>query len=333
MQVTLKHLSGITRLVVPRVDTEPSMNKSRNGIQILVVDDSPVSRKLLEHALCAEPYTILFAKSGDEALRLFQEHRPAVVITDWMLPDSSGPELCERIRTDARNSYTYIILLTSMTEKDSVVKGLAAGADDYVTKPFDASELLARIGVGRRIIDLHREIEHKNRLLEEAARTDHLTGLANRRAIEEWATRQLRGAARHSFPMWVVLADLDSFKNVNDNHGHDAGDAVLQKFAEILRQNTRASDLSGRLGGDEFLLILTHVERENIELTLNRLREQFGTQIFAFNGQKVRVTASFGIAGFQGGEAPVFSALVRQADKALYAAKRGGGNQVRVESC
>jgi two-component system, cell cycle response regulator len=307
------------------------MKKPGNGIQILVVDDSPVSRKVLEHALADEPYSLLLAASGKEALCLFQERRPAVVITDWMLPDSSGPELCERIRADAQNSYTYIILLTSMTEKDSVVKGLAAGADDYLTKPFDASELLARIGVGRRIIDLHREIAEKNLLLEEAARTDHLTGLANRRAIEEWATRQLRGAARHSFPLWVVLADLDSFKSINDNHGHDAGDAVLQKFAEILKENIRASDLCGRLGGDEFLVILTHVERENIELTLDRLRQQFASQIFAFNGQKVRVTASFGIAGFQGGEAPEISALVRQADKALYAAKRGGRNQVKVE--
>ena len=309
------------------------MNKSGNGIQILVVDDSPVSRKVLEHALSDEPYTLLFAKSGEEALRFFQEHRPAVVITDWMLPDSSGPELCQRIRSDAQHSYTYIILLTSMTEKDSVVKGLAAGADDYLTKPFDSSELLARIGVGGRIIALHREIEEKNRLLEEAARTDHLTGLANRRAIEEWANRQLRGAARHGYPFWVVIADLDSFKSVNDNYGHDAGDAVLQKFAEILRQNTRASDLSGRLGGDEFLLILTHVGRENIELTLDRLRQQFGSQIFTFNGQKVKVTASFGITGFEGKVAPEIGALVRQADKALYTAKRGGGNQVKVESC
>jgi two-component system cell cycle response regulator len=309
------------------------MNKSGSNIQILVVDDSPVSRKVLEHALSDEPYTLLFAKSGEEALRFFQKHRPAVVITDWMLPDSSGPELCQRIRSDAQHSYTYIILLTSMTEKDSVVKGLAAGADDYLTKPFDSSELLARIGVGGRIIALHREIEEKNRLLEEAARTDHLTGLANRRAIEEWANRQLRGAARHGYPFWVVIMDLDSFKSVNDNYGHDAGDAVLQKFAEILRQNTRASDLSGRLGGDEFLLILTHVGRENIELTLDRLRQQFGSQIFTFNGQKVKVTASFGITGFQGKEAPEIGALVRQADKALYAAKRGGRNQVKVESC
>jgi diguanylate cyclase (GGDEF)-like protein len=308
------------------------MYKSGSGLQILVVDDSRVSRKVLEHALSAEPYTLLFAESGEEALRLFHEQKPAVVIMDWMLPDSSGPELCQRIRADAQNSYTYIILLTSMTEKDSVVKGLTAGADDYLTKPFDASELLARIGVGRRMIDLHREIEEKNRLLEEAARADHLTGLANRRAIEEWAIRQLRGAARHGFPLWVVLTDLDSFKNINDTHGHEVGDAVLKKFAEILKENTRASDLCGRWGGDEFLMILTHVEKENVELPLDRLRKQFGSQIFSFNGQKIKLTASFGIAGFQSGEAPELGALVRQADRALYAAKRAGRDQVKVES-
>jgi len=152
------------------------MNDAVQKLQVLVVDDSPVSRKLLEHALSAEPYALLFAKNGEEALRLFSENKPALVITDWMLPDLSGPELCERIRTDGRSSYTYIILLTSMTEKDSVVEGLAAGADDYLTKPFDSSELRARIGVGRRIIDLHREIDAKNKLLMEMANTDPLTG-------------------------------------------------------------------------------------------------------------------------------------------------------------
>lgn len=300
-------------------------------LQVLVVDDSPVSRKLLEHALSSSPYTLLFAKNGEEALRLFKEKKPALVITDWMLPDFSGPELCERIRTDAHSSYTYIILLTSMTEKDSVVKGLAAGADDYLTKPFDSNELLARIGVGRRILDLQREIEAKNKLLMEMALTDPLTGLPNRRAIEEWAGRQLRGAARHGFPIWVVHADLDCFKGINDTYGHEAGDQVLQRFAEMLKENTRASDICGRMGGDEFLLVLTHIDEKHIRLTVERLRAKFAAQEFSFGGRKASLTASFGVCGFHGKEPPEFSQLVRQADEALYCAKRGGRNQIKIE--
>jgi two-component system chemotaxis response regulator CheY len=307
------------------------MTDAEPKLQVLVVDDSPFSRKLLEHALSEDPYSLLFAENGNDALQLFKQHQPAIVITDWMLPDSSGPELCQRIRSESSDSYTYIILLTSMTDKEDIVKGLSSGADDYLTKPFDRGELLARIGVGRRTIGLHRELDAKNKLLEEMAHTDPLTRLPNRRAIEGWAARQLRGAARHGFALWVVQADLDSFKSINDNHGHDAGDRVLQKFAEVLRESTRASDISGRMGGDEFLLVMTHLDEKGIRLTVDRLREQFASLKFSFGGKAVSVTASFGIAGFQGKEPPDFSKLVRQADKALYGGKRAGRNQIMVD--
>jgi diguanylate cyclase (GGDEF)-like protein len=298
--------------------------------QILVVDDSPVHRKLVEQALEEAPYSLLFAKSGREALEMYEKHGPSIVVTDWMMPDLSGLQLCERIRGDAQRGYTYIIVLTARAEKDSIVKGLAAGADDYLTKPFDPDELLARIGVGCRTVELHREIDAKNRQLEAMAHTDPLTCLPNRRALEDWAGRQLRGAARHGFPFWVIHADLDSFKDINDNFGHDAGDTVLQKFAEILKTNTRASDICGRMGGDEFLIVLTHVEETHIASTIEPLREELAGYVFRFGGKNVSITASFGIAGFQGSEAPAFAALVQQADKALYEAKRAGGNQVCV---
>lgn len=309
---------------------ERRMTKSVEDYRILVVDDSIVHRKLVEQALEPGAYSLLFAKSGLEALDLFRKHSPSVVVTDWMMPDFSGLELCERIRGDAQRGYTYILVLTGKSEKDSVVHGLAAGADDYLTKPFDPGELLARIGVGCRTVELHREIDAKNRLLEEMAHTDVLTGLPNRRALEDWAGRQLRGAARHGFPFWVVQADLDSFKNINDSYGHDAGDTVLKRFAEILKSNTRASDICGRMGGDEFLLVITHVEREHIQSTIERLREELASHEFAFGKEKASIRASFGIAGFHRNGAPSFGALVQQADKALYTAKRAGGNQVKI---
>lgn len=308
------------------------MTEALPKLCVLVVDDSPFSRKLLERALSDQPYSLMFAKDGKSALQLFKEHRPAMVITDWMLPDSSGPELCERIRAESVGSYIYIILLTSMTEKEDIVKGLSSGADDYLTKPFDRGELLARIGVGRRTIDLHREIDSKNKLLEAMAHTDPLTGLPNRRAIEEWAERQLRGAARHGYSLWAVHADLDSFKTINDSYGHEAGDQVLREFAAILKESTRASDISGRMGGDEFLLVLTHVEEDQIRLTVERLREKFASKKFSFGGESTSVTASFGVCGFHGKEPPEFSHLVRQADKALYAAKHAGRNQIKIET-
>jgi diguanylate cyclase (GGDEF)-like protein len=306
------------------------MEKSAASYQVLVVDDSAVYRKLVEHALESQPFSLLFAKTGLEALTLFQQHSPSLVITDWMMPDFSGLQLCEHIRADAKRSYTYIIVVTAKSEKDSVVKGLAAGADDYLTKPFDPEELLARVGVGSRTVELHREIAAKNQMLEEMAHTDSLTGLPNRRAIEEWAGRQLRGAARHGFSLWVVHADLDCFKKINDSYGHDAGDTVLRKFGGLLQSHTRASDICGRMGGDEFLLVITHVESKQIQLTVERLRDQFASTEFAFAGGSARMTASFGISGFSGREAPEFSVLVKAADQALYCAKRAGGNQVKI---
>lgn len=299
-------------------------------LRVLVVDDSPFSRRLLEHALRGHPYELAFAKDGREALASVLEFRPDILITDWMLPDLSGPELCQKIRNESTNGYTYVILLTGNVEKENVVEGLAAGADDYLTKPFHNKELVARVGVGRRIIGMHREIQEKNALLEAAARTDFLTGLANRRAVEEYAAKQLGGAIRHQFPLWAVLADLNNFKMVNDRYGHLAGDEVLRRFAALLKRNTRTSDICGRLGGDEFVLVVTHVSVGHITGLVERLGSTFTIEEFTFEGENVQVTASFGVGGFEHPERPDFRHLLARADSALYEAKTDG--RVRVNT-
>jgi two-component system chemotaxis response regulator CheY len=297
------------------------------ALKIVVADDSPLFRKMVKDALAHEEYMVIFAKNGREAMDCVNAHEPGVVVTDWEMPDVSGLELCQKIRSDKR-PYTYIILLTSNNNKDQIVRGLDAGADDYLTKPFDPEELLARIRVGRRIAELHREVQVKNQELEELALTDALTGLPNRRAVENWAARELSAAARHGFPLWVVMADLDRFKSINDAHGHEAGDRVLKQFAAILKAHTRASNICGRIGGEEFVAVIGHSNRAGVQIAIDRVREEVERQTFAIRGANLQITASFGIAGFQGGKAPEFALLLRDADVALYAAKECGRNRI-----
>jgi two-component system, cell cycle response regulator len=316
----------------------PALQQQRNALpcatpearheefKVVVADDSRVYRALVEGVLAQEECQVLFARNGREALDAVAEHQPALVITDWEMPDITGIELCKEIRKE--ESYIYIILLTSNNEKDQVIEGLAAGADDYLTKPFHSGELVARVGVGRRLFDLHRQIQNKNILLQELALTDSLTGLPNRRAVEEWASRELNGAARHGFMFWVVLADLDNFKGINDRHGHQAGDVVLQRFAEVLKTNTRSSNMCGRLGGEEFVLALTHVDKDGIKIAIERVRQQLEAEEFRFGDSVTKVTASFGVGGFLGGKAQKFDELLRNADLALYEAKHNGRNRL-----
>jgi two-component system cell cycle response regulator len=308
------------------------MNKPVEQLKILVADDSPVYRKLMEQTLPRDQYSILFAETGKSAIELFRQHRPALVITDWVMPDVTGVEVCRQIRSIAQDSYTYIIIVTSVSEKENLVESLEAGADDYLTKPFHPKELLARVGVGRRLVDLHQQIDSQNRLLKELALTDALTGLPNRRAVEDWAKGQLSAAVRHGYSFWVAIADLDNFKVVNDTYGHDAGDTVLKEFAGILKKRVRTSDICGRTGGEEFVMIFTHAEECNVGIIVARILRQLREHEFSFGSKPVQVTASFGIAGFQGKGVPDFAKLMNQADEALYAAKRGGRNRIEVSS-
>ncbi len=302
-----------------------------SGVDVLVVDDSAVHLKVLEHTLSRTFERVHLARNGREALEIFERERPALVITDCVMPDVGGFELCQRIRA-AQSFYVYIIMVTSIAETENVVKGLTSGADDYLTKPVHPEELLARVKVGLRLIDLYRQLEEKNRLLEHFALTDPLTGLPNRRAIEAWAAHELPAAVRHGFAFWVVAIDLDHFKHVNDVYGHEAGDIVLKRFGEILRDYTRSSDISGRIGGEEFLHVITHADETYLPAIVERTRAKLSAHAFTFGDSTVMVTASFGVTGFRGGErAPGFPELVKRADQALYKAKQGGRNRAEYD--
>jgi two-component system, cell cycle response regulator len=308
-----------------------SRGLAATAMTVLIVDDSAVSRKLVEQALFGQPYSLLFATTGQQAVELYVQHQPSLVIMDWMMPDLNGVEICRRIRSISHNSYAHIIMLTGKTDKASLVQGLQAGADDYLTKPFHEEELIARVAVGFRTVELHRQLEAKNKTLEKLALTDPMTGLANRRAIDEWVERELSSAARHSLSFWVIVADLDRFKHVNDTFGHTAGDEVLKKFSKILKTHTRRSDFCGRLGGEEFLVVMTHATRKDVAKVAERIRAEFESTPFTISGCSMVATASLGIAGFEANQAQsTFNSVLSQADAALYCAKRTGRNRVEI---
>jgi len=186
--------------------------------------------------------------------------------------------------------------------------------------------------VGRKTIELQEELERKNRILEQLALTDALTGIPNRRAIEELAARELHGAARRGYSVWVVIADLDHFKSINDTHGHDAGDEVLKTAVSVFKSCFRRSDCVGRLGGEEFVLLLSHADAQQALAAVERVRERLASHPFQWKEQRLQVTASFGIAGGSVTGAGDYPALLARADAALYSAKRNGRNRVEMDA-
>lgn len=318
-------------MINPEQDAQGQSGGGQN-LQVLVADDSLVYHKLVDDALCYQPYSLLHAKTGQEAMDLFAKYSPPIVITDWMMPDLTGLELCKQIRNQSQNMHTYVILLTSMSESDSLLKGLEAGADEFLSKPFDPAELQARLGVGRRIVQLHQQVEDKNRQIKETNRTDLLTGLPNYLAIQEWATWQLKGGAENGYAVWVVLAAVDSIDQINEKWGREAGDTVLKDLAQVIREGSHPSNMCGRVSADKFCLIITHLSTAELATAIERYRSPFAHHRFTLGGNVVTTTASFGAIRFDGAQAPDFASLMRNADEALYSAKQAGGNQCTIVS-
>ncbi|NLX02194.1 MAG: diguanylate cyclase [Syntrophomonadaceae bacterium] len=293
-------------------------------MKVLIADDDALSRKILEDALSEWGYEILMAHNGNEAWDILEKNdRPNLAVLDWIMPGMDGVEICKRLRKLSLPNYVYVILLTARNKREDVIYGLESGADDYIIKPFHHEELKSRLKIGQRII----ELEHR---ILRLASTDYLTGLLNRRAFLERLERELNRCQREASPMGIIIMDIDHFKKVNDNYGHQAGDLVLQELSTTLVTLCRVYDFIGRYGGEEFIVCLPGADKWNTYQIAERMRSIVENKniLLPDKGTSVSVTASFGIVSMEPGQRKSADRLINEADEALYRAKDQGRNQV-----
>ena len=295
-------------------------------MRVLIAEDDVTSRLLLTRVLENWGHEVTTTKDGAEALQALQaEDAPRLAILDWMMPGMDGVDVCRRVRARETLQPPYIILLTALGYKESVVVGLEAGADDYVGKPYDPAELRARLAVGRRLVDLNDELLEAQHALETQARTDALTGIMNRGAILKELEQEIQRAEREGSRLGLGMLDIDHFKRVNDTCGHAAGDAVLCEVVRRAQGALRPYDGFGRFGGEEFLVIVPGAGENELREVLERIRGAVGSTAIAVGEHRLAVTVSLGAATCVGEAA---DALIARADDALYAAKQEGRDRV-----
>ncbi len=301
-------------------------NKKR---KVLVVDDDDTNRMLVSKALEFEGYQVSQAESGAEGLKVIQEWQPHLVLLDVNMPGLNGLETLAKLR--ARDEYVSVMFVSANSRTEDVIRGLDSGADDYVCKPFEVLELLARVRSQLRIKDLHDSLKRANDRLKELVDIDDLTGLFNMRSLYKRLDFELDRARRYDRSVVVIMMDLDHFKRVNDQNDHLFGSFVLTQVGRMVRDNIRKVDFAARYGGDEFLVVLTEINREGAETFANRLRDRISKATFKNEFYSIELTASLGLAIANPNEQDVDArSLVRYADRALYLAKENGRNRVEV---
>ena len=317
------------------------MNGSQTPAKVVVVDDDPMSLEFLALHLASAGFEALVAKNGQEALDLVRAGKSRTVIADWLMPEMDGLELCKAIRSTKNLNYVYFIMLTMVQGRHRLIEAFEAGVDDFISKPVQPEELLARLQVGMRMIGiqerlkqdaravarLNKELAAANKRLQRLSATDDLTGLPNRRYAmlrlqEEWAL-----AERSGQPFACALADVDAFKDANDTHGHPFGDAVLRQIGAVLRSSVRGGDVICRFGGDEFLIIFRNQDVHGAGVGAERCRRGVQQQAAAPKLLRSPITISIGVAQKEPDMAGPDD-LLQSADKALYAAKLSGKNSV-----
>ncbi len=302
--------------------------------KILVVDDSRTQLDWLVQVLEKEGYEVRTAQDARDAIRKVRSEAPDLVLLDMVLPDMSGLEVLRLIKPTDEAQFLPVIIQSSKSDIDSKVEGFRIGAHDFLVKPFAEQELVARCATMLRIKQLQERLREAQKKLEEQSITDGLTGLKNRRFFDERLHEEFRRAQRYGDTLSLIMIDLDHFKDVNDRHGHQAGDVVLREAGALIRATIRDPDICARYGGEEFAVILPKTHMSGALVVAERIWKELGAKeyVVAANGQaeprRVTVTASMGIAVYPSKDISSGELLVRFADQALYNAKRSGRNSI-----
>ena len=301
-------------------------------MEILVADDDAITRRLLKNMLEQFGHAVQAVSDGREAFDVVCRDNIRMVITDWMMPEMDGPQLCRALRQQEETGYVFIIMLTAKDHKEDIIAGLEAGADDYLSKPFHHAELMARLKSGMRILELEQSLRAANEEIRALSVTDALTGCFNRTYLLQHMPVEVLRARRYGRPLSVLICDIDHFKQVNDTRGHLAGDAVLAAFGKLLMAAVRANlDWVVRFGGEEFLLVLPETALGAGARLAERLCGAIAATPIPYRDLTIPVTASFGVAELRPDPPDPDQAaeiLLAEADRALYAAKTAGRNRV-----
>lgn len=298
-------------------------------MRILIAEDDATTRVYLAGFLKKRGHDVTEAEDGDEAWEALRaRNAPGMAIIDWMMPKMDGLELVRKVRGLESDVPTYIIMLSAKREKSDIIAGLAAGADDYIIKPFDSGELGARIEAGRRLLEMGTKLNEARLALAHEATHDSLTGTLNRRAILDALGREMARAGRSGASLTVGICDIDHFKDVNDRFGHMVGDEVLSGFTRLLQSRFREYDLLGRFGGEEFVVVTPGLSADDAPALYQRFLESIAEKPLPTLGGDVSITISIGVRTWDGEEK--LESLLTAADTALYRAKREGRNRVCV---
>lgn len=296
--------------------------------RILIAEDDANIAELVKIILEAKGYITLWSKDGREALKMAEENLPDLILLDVMMPKLNGYEVLKLLKENESLQHIPVIFLTVKGETDSKVVGLRMGGHDYITKPFDLDELIARVEAALRIKGEHDHLREVNQRLSELSMTDPLTSLYNRRYLMERFHEEVERARRYKYPLACLMLDIDNFKSINDTYGHLQGDQILQQIAVIMKNSNRVVDIIARYGGEEFLLILPQTDLGGAKVVGERLCKLISETRFIRNDPDQLVTISLGASAFASDNVGTKEELLKSADDALLEAKRQGKNRL-----